>query len=75
MAGNEKRDQGPGNWFRTKLYLTAPISLRRSDRVEDGSGRPRHYYNVRMKNFGIAVIPIDSRGHTRRGGPAEIPLR
>jgi len=63
IAENDSRPK-PWRLVRDETVFDCPYFITRSDRVEDGSGRPRHYYNIRMKNFGIAVVPIDSDGHT-----------
>lgn len=64
MAASEATRPNPWRLIQDETVFDCPYFVTRSDRVTDGSGRPRHYYNVRMKNFGIAVVPIDSEGHT-----------
>lgn len=54
----------PWSLVKDQTVFDCPYFVIRSDQVKDGRGRPRHYYNVRMKNFGIAVVPIDGAGHT-----------
>ncbi|HTR86440.1 MAG TPA: NUDIX hydrolase [Reyranella sp.] len=54
----------PWSLVEDQVAFDCPYFRIRSDRVKDGAGAPRHYYSVRMKNFGIAVLPIDSDGNT-----------
>jgi 8-oxo-dGTP pyrophosphatase MutT (NUDIX family) len=63
---NETDPKIPNPWrlIQDEAVFDCPYFTTRSDRVEDGLGQPRHYYNVRMKNFGLAVVPIDEEGHT-----------
>jgi 8-oxo-dGTP pyrophosphatase MutT (NUDIX family) len=62
----EKESTRPKPWrlVQDEIVFDCPYFTTRSDRVQDGSGRPRHYYNIRMKNFGIAVVPVDKNGLT-----------
>jgi 8-oxo-dGTP pyrophosphatase MutT (NUDIX family) len=56
----------PNPWalVQDETVFDCPYFITRNDRVKDGAGRPHHYYHVKMKNFGIAVVPIDREGHT-----------
>jgi len=64
MAENQSTRPSPWSLVRDQTAFDCPYFSTRSDQVKDGRGRPRHYFHVRMKNFGIAVIPIDAAGHT-----------
>lgn len=64
MAENEATRPKPWRLVQDQTVFECPYFITRSDRVKDGFGRPRDYYNVRMRNFGIAVVPIDGDGYT-----------
>lgn len=54
----------PWALVQAETIFDCPYFITRSDQVKDGSGRPRRYFNVHMKNFGIAVVSIDGMGRT-----------
>lgn len=64
MPKNEDARPKPWTLVQDETVFECPYFVTRSDRVRDGGGRPRHYYHVSMRNFGIAVVPIDDRGRT-----------
>lgn len=64
MPENDQAELPPWTLVQAETVFDCPYFLTRKDRVKDGRGRPHHYYHVRMKNFGIAVLPIDRKGRT-----------
>ena len=64
MANSRRTTPKPWSLTQSETALDCPYFVARVDQVRDGLGVPRVYYNVRMKNFGIAVVPIDSEGRT-----------
>jgi 8-oxo-dGTP pyrophosphatase MutT (NUDIX family) len=64
MSADEPASLSPWTLIQDETVFDCPYFITRSDQVKDGGGRPRRYVSVRMKNFGIAVVPIDEMGRT-----------
>lgn len=62
MSDDDPASLNPWTLVQDETVFDCPYFMTRSDWVRDGGGRPRRYFNVRMKNFGIAVVPIDGMG-------------
>ena len=64
MSSKEPVRPKPWTLIKDEQVFECPYFTTRRDQVRDGAGQPRQYHHVRMKNFGIAVMPIDREGHT-----------
>jgi 8-oxo-dGTP pyrophosphatase MutT (NUDIX family) len=54
----------PWTVLRKEEKFACPHFSVRSDTVTHGSGLPRTYNSVRMKSFGVIIVPIDDEGCT-----------
>lgn len=56
--------ENPWTVLRTNEPFTCPYFTIRSDLVSIADGQPRPYNSIRMKVFGVSILPIDDQGCT-----------
>jgi 8-oxo-dGTP pyrophosphatase MutT (NUDIX family) len=74
MQQSDNNQSNPWSLIQRNAKFDCPYFTAHSDTVTHRGGKQRSYNHIHMKNFGVAVVPIDNGGSTTLIGQYRFPL-
>ena len=73
MQRSDNNQPNPWSLIQRNPKFDCPYFTAHSDTVTHRGGKQRPYNHIHMKNFGIAVVPIDNDGSTTLNRTVQVP--